>query len=159
MKGLCCAVVVALCATGCASRSARISAGPFGGKGVVIVGTLVHHRLSNDLFHIDRLWMRVEPDTLFHRWLSGGSGRTAAIALTTDPARFEDLPNVRILTGRLIHQIAPMATPLLHVLFLQDDRTGVLGPITFETEDPTVANAFDRWADAEVSVIMEIRTP
>jgi hypothetical protein len=158
MKALCGAIFVALCAAGCAGRSTRMSTAALDGNSVVIVGTLVHHRLSNDLFHVDRLWMRVETDTMFHRWLRGGAGQIAAIALTTDPARFEDLPNVRILSGRLIHQTAPTATPLLHVLFLQDDGTGALSPVTFETEDPAVAHTLDRWADADVSVIIEIRS-
>jgi hypothetical protein len=152
-------VLAALLAVACVPRSTHIATVPFDGDGVVIVGTLAHHRLSNDLFRIDRLWMRVEPDTLFHRWLLDGAGRVAAIGLTTDPGRFADVPNVRILTGRLIHQTAPTATPLLHVLFLEDPLSGFLGPITFETQDPIVAHTFDRWADAEVSVIVEIRTP
>jgi hypothetical protein len=124
---------------------------------VVVLGTLAHHRLSNDLFRIDRLWMRVEPDTLFHRWLLRGAGHTAAIAVTTAPDRFADLPNVRILTGRLVHQTSPSANPVIHMFFQQDDLTGTLGAVTFQTEDRILALTLDAWCDAEVSLIIEIR--
>jgi hypothetical protein len=117
----------------------------------------VHHRLTNDLFHIDDLWFRVEPDTAFHRWLSQGVGNQAAITLTDEPGRFADVANVRILTGRLAHQTVPSASPVLHVLFLRDEVTESLGAVTFEAEDPVIAATFDLWAGVEVSVIVEIR--
>lgn len=102
--------------------------------------------------------MRVEPHTAFHRWIVQGAGNRAAIALTDDAARFADVPDVRILTGRLMHQTAPSASPVLHMLFLKDDVTGSLGAVTFETKDPVIAQTFDRWADVNVSIIIEIRT-
>jgi len=45
----------------------------------VASGKLAHHYLTNDLFRIDKLWMQVAPDTLFHRWLSQGINGNAAV--------------------------------------------------------------------------------
>lgn len=123
----------------------------------VVLGSLAHHRFSNDLFHIEGLWMLVQPDSVFHRWLMRGANRTAAVALTSDPDRFADQPNVKVLTGRLIHQTAPSASPVLHMFFLRDEWSGTLGPVTFETKDPVIAWMFDQWADSTVSIVIEIR--
>ena len=45
----------------------------------------------------------------------------------------------------------------MHVLFLQDTRTGTLGAVTFQTTDPIIAKKFDAYDDAEVSVIIRIK--
>jgi len=123
---------------------------------LVVHGSLAHHRLSNDLFRINGFWMRVEPDTVFHRWLLRGTGHPASIVLTTAPDRFADRANVRILTGRLVHQTAPSETAVVHIFFQQDALTGSLGAVTFQTEDRALALTVDAWCDAEVSLIVEI---
>jgi len=123
----------------------------------LIAGKLAHHRLTNDLFHINGLWMRVEHGTVFHRWLLRASGREVAIAMTDNPSRFADLPDVRILSGRLIHQTVPSATPIVHIVFLTDSRTGTIGAVKFETKDRLIAALFDEWSDSEVSVVIDMR--
>jgi len=124
---------------------------------VVADGTLVHHIATNALFHIGDLWMRVNTGTLLHRWLESGSGNRAAIALTTEPGRYADLPNIRIFTGRLIHQIDPSESPLVHVFLLQDDAMGAIGPIMFQTKDRMVMGLFDAWCEMTVSIVIEVR--
>jgi hypothetical protein len=59
-------IVVAMIATGLAEPVACVDAAaavPSDTDAVIVVGTLVHRRLTNDLFHIVGLWMRVEPKT------------------------------------------------------------------------------------------------
>ncbi len=75
-------------------------------------GKLEHHRVSNELFQIGELWIRVAADTEFHRWLSQGINHHAAIVLTTKTSRLADEEGARILTGTLIHQTAPNPTPV-----------------------------------------------
>jgi hypothetical protein len=94
----------------------------------VASGTLAHHFLTNDLFRIDKLWMQVTPGTLFHRWLSQGINGDVEIILTASPEKFGDRPNVRILSGTLIRGTAPQTSPIVHNVFLHDERTGSTGP-------------------------------
>ena len=122
----------------------------------MIHGKLVHHRFRNALFHIGDLWMRVAPGTEFHRWLLRGAGRAAAISVTADPDDLGDLPNVRILSGRLSHQTAPSLDPVVHILFLRDDVTGGLGAVTFETEDRIIADTFDACGDVKIGIVIRI---
>lgn len=123
----------------------------------VASGTLVHHELTDDLFHIDNLWMKVKPDTAFHRWMMQGVDRTASVILTTNPARFLDADNVRILPGRLMHNTTPDADgPPMHVLFLRDELTGSLGAVTFQTGDPAIVKKVEPYCDTPVSVIIQI---
>lgn len=119
-------------------------------------GTLTHHVLTNDLFHVASLWMRVRPETEFHRWLSQGIDRQVTVILTTNADRFEDVENVRILRGPLICETAPDATRIVHIVFVRDELTGSPGPITFETGDSIVARAFDAYEDADVSIVIQI---
>ena len=42
-------------------------------------------------FHIDDLWLKVTPDTEFHRWLSQGIDRDVTITLTANADRFADV--------------------------------------------------------------------
>jgi len=129
-----------------------------GDKEVAVAsGTLVHHELTDDLFHIDNLWMKVKPDTAFHRWLMQGVDRTAFVILTTNPARFLDADNVRILPGRLMHNTTPAeGGPPMHVLFLKDELTRSLGAVTFQTDDPAIVKKVEPFCGAPISVIIEI---
>lgn len=123
----------------------------------MVSGTLKRHLLTNDRFHIDGLWMQVAPDTEFHRWLSQGIDRNVAILLVVNADRFADLKGVRILTGHLVHNIAPAGSPIVHELFLKDPATGAVDVITFETTDAAIAKAFDFHDNAEVSLILQIK--
>ena len=123
----------------------------------VASGKLAHHFLTNDLFRIDKLWMQVAPDTLFHRWLSQGINRKVAIVMTATPGTFGDRPNLRILTGTLMHQTAPGTSPIVHMMFLTDEQTGTAGAVTFETDDLATAEKFDAFDDRNVSIVIEIK--
>ena len=138
---------------------------------VVASGTLDGRFLDSALFHIGEFWMRVPPDTEFNRWLSQGLGRTVVIRLLTDPARFDDVKNVRILTGILMHQTAPKPTPattdvvgrlpeggsgFVHVLFLKDELTGTLGAVTFETADVATAAKFDIYNGLRINIVIQL---
>ena len=123
----------------------------------VASGKLAHHFLTNDLFHIDELWMQVAPDTVFHRWLSQGINDKASIVLTTNPDTFGDRPNIRILTGRLTHEVNPSESPIVHMMFLRDEATGTVGAVTFETDDPVTAQKFDGFDDKDVSIVIELK--
>ena len=138
---------------------------------VVASGTLEGWFLAGSLFHIGEFWMRVSVDTEFNRWLSGGLSHHAVVKLTTHPERIGDERNLRILTGTLKHETAPKPTPtttnvvgrlpqgdsgLVHVLFLQDDLTGSLGAVTFETADLVTVAAFDAYDGAHVSIVIAI---
>jgi hypothetical protein len=135
-------------------------------------GKLIHSRFSSELFRIDELWMRVTKETEFHRWLSQGIDRNVAIVLTTNTARLGDEAGSRILTGRLMHQTAPNPTPntvdavgqlppgnlpMVHIVFLRDDRTGTLGAVTLQTSDRATARKFDGFDDANVSIVIKIK--
>jgi hypothetical protein len=127
------------------------------GDVTVASGKLVHHALTDDLFHIDRLWMRVPSDTEFHRWLSQGINRKVEIVLTYNPRPFDDVAGVRVLTGTMTHNTAPSAKPVVHILFLRDEATGSLGPITFQTTDDRLARKFDDFDSGDVSLVMRLR--
>lgn len=122
----------------------------------VVRDTLEHHRITNDLFHVHRLWMRVEPGTEFHRWLSQASGGDIAIVLTTEPDSFGDMHDVRILTGTLNHGTAPRDTSVQHIICIRDALTGSVGPITFQTDDLATALLFDAYAGRRASIVMRI---
>jgi|SRR5665213_3540759 len=124
---------------------------------IVASGSLVHHRLTNELFHIGGLWMRVSPDTVFYRWLSQEIDHRATIILTTNPARFADAKRTRVLTGTLMDDTAPEATPVIHILFIEDEQTHQTSPVTFETTDRLIAGTFDDYDDAEVSVVIQLQ--
>lgn len=124
----------------------------------VVSGRLVHYRLTNDLFHIDKLWMRVEPGTLFHRWLSDVGRRRVSVVLTGNPERFGDERDARILTGELVHGTTPQqGSSVVHVLFLRDILTDTYGPITFQTEDAATARKFDASDGTIISIVMLAR--
>jgi hypothetical protein len=124
---------------------------------VVVSGKLAHHFFTNDLFRIDTLWMQVAPDTLFHRWLSQGINGPASIVVTTAPEKFGDRPNVRILSGKLMHGTAPGESPIVHIIYVVDDQTGTAGAVTFETDDLATAVKFDAFDDRAISIVIEIR--
>jgi hypothetical protein len=125
-------------------------------RNVIASGTLEHHALTDDLFRIDDFWMRVTPDTEFHRWLSQGVDRHVSIRLTTTPGRYGDSREVRILTGTLIHNTAFDAMIVTHVLYVQDPQTRVLSPITFETVDGSTARKWDGYDNGEISVVIRL---
>jgi hypothetical protein len=143
-------LLAALCSSVCAAQA------PAPAVNVTVAsGKLAHHFLTNDLFHIDNLWIEVTSDTVFHRWLSRGINDKVTITLTANPEPFGDRANVRILSGILIHELAPGVTPIVHVMFLKDEQTGTLSAVTFETDDPVTALKFDGYDDKEVSIVIE----
>src|SRR3954464_12210737 len=142
-------VIAALCAAAAAAPVQR--------DVVVVSGKLAHHFLSNDLFRIDTLWMQVAPDTLFHRWLSQGINGKVEVILTTSPEKFGDRPNVRILSGRMMHETVPTTSPIVHSLFVFDEQTGTAGPVTFETDDHRTAHKFDAFDDQPVSIVIVMK--
>ena len=123
----------------------------------VASGKLAHHFLTNDLFRIDKLWMQVAPDTLFHRWLSQGINGQVSIVLTTSPEKFGDRLDVRILSGTLMEETAPNTSPIVHMMFVQDERLGTSGAVTFETDDLATAMKFHAFDDQNVSIVMELK--
>lgn len=124
---------------------------------VIASGTLVHHALTDDLFYIGTLWIRVTPGTESHRWLSTGIGHRATLTLAVDPSRFADKRNTRILPGMLRHSEAPSAWPLVHVPFFTDDETGAISSLTVETSDETVARLFGRRDNFASSLVVQIK--
>ena len=121
---------------------------------VIVVSGELEHR--NQLLHIGDLWIQVAPDTVFYRWLSQGLHKDVTIILTRNPGRYGDRENVRILSGRLMHQTVPSESPIMHVLFLQDEETGTIGAVTFQTDDQAIARKFDPFDDRAVSIVIEI---
>jgi hypothetical protein len=113
----------------------------------MVAGTLVHHLMTADRFHIGDVW------------LSQGVDQHVAIILTADPERFVDVKGVRILTGTLIHDTKPNTWPAVHELFLKDLMTGAFSAVTFETTNPSIAKTFDFFDNPEVSVIIQITRP
>jgi hypothetical protein len=141
---------------------------------VLASGTLESHFLAGSLFHIGEFWIRVSADTEFNHWLSEGLKHNVVVLLTTNPDRFGDQKNVRILSGTLKHEISPKPTPIttnvvgrlpegdsgfVHVLFLKDEQTGSLGAVTFETADRVVSSAFDVYDGVHISVVIAIEAP
>jgi hypothetical protein len=139
---------------------------------IVASGTLDGRFLAKSLFHIGEFWIRVPPDTEFNRWLSQGIDRKVVIRLMTDPARFADVKNVRILSGTLMHGTAPDSTPntedgigrlptgdspVVHLLFLKNELTGGFNAITFETADLETAMRFDAYDNAPINIVIEIQ--
>jgi hypothetical protein len=125
-------------------------------RSVIASGTLEHHALTNDLFRINDFWMRVTPDTEFHRWLSEGIDRHMSISLTTHPERYGDSRAVRLLTGTLVHNTSVDAMVVTHILYVQDPETRELSPITFETVDASTARKWDEFDNGEVSVVIKV---
>jgi hypothetical protein len=125
----------------------------------VVCGSLVHSEETSDLFHVGELWMQVPAGTAFHRWLSQGVQRQVAVMLTSGPDQYGDEPDVKILTGTLHHNTAPTGTATVHVVFMRDELTGTLGPITFETTSFDLASRFAPYAGKPVSVVIHIFTP
>ena len=138
---------------------------------VVASGTLDDRFLHESLFHIGEFWIRVPSHTEYNRWLSQGIGHRIVILLTDDPAKFGDVQNVRILSGTLIHNIAPNPTPMtedvigrlpegnmgfVHILFLKDELTGSFGPITFETSDQVEATKFEAYNGKPINIVLQL---
>ena len=125
-------------------------------RSTIASGEMGHHLLTNDLFHINDLWMRVQPGTEFHRWLSQGVDRRVTISLTTTPERHADAPDTRVLTGVVIHNTAINAMVVTHILYLQDPETRLLSAITFETVNSGTAAKWDNYDNGEVSVVIRL---
>lgn len=139
---------------------------------VVASGTMDGRFLADALFHIGEFWMHVRPDTEFHRWMSQGLDRTVVIMVTNDTRRFADVRNVRILSGTLIRNMADAITPavenvvgrlpegdmaFVHELFLRDELSGILGPVTFETCDRVTASKFEAYVGKHIDMIIQIK--
>jgi hypothetical protein len=144
------------------------------GEVVVASGTLDGRFLADALFHINEFWMRVPPGTEFNRWLSQGVHQHVIVTLTTDPARFGDEKNVRILSGALMHEIAGQFTPtsvdrvgrlpegnsgFVHVFFAKDDiaGSGTLSAVTFETSDLATVAKFSPYESAHINIVIQIQ--
>lgn len=126
---------------------------PCGPDDLVVSGKLVHDRWSDDLFRVDRLWMRVPSGTVFHRWLSDAGG--VAVWLTVDPSRFGDTPTFRILSGTIQHGVAPRESSLVHMIFVSDEVSGSVGPIAFQTTDLALVLRFDACPGVPVRIVIE----
>lgn len=136
---------------------------------VVASGKMDGRFLADSLFHIDEFWMQVNSGTEFHRWLSRGLHKKVVVSLIASAAALTDEKNMRILTGTLIHQTAPREGPgtggrlpkgdsgLVHVLFLQDDLSGSLGAVTFETADRATVEKFDVYDGKRITIIIRIK--
>jgi hypothetical protein len=135
-------------------------------------GKLAHHRISNELFQVEELWIRVAEDTEFHRWLSQGINHEATVVITTRTARLTDEAGTRILTGKLIHQTAPNPTPkivdvvgeippgdlpMVHIVFVRDELLETLGAVTLQTSDGATASRLEGFDDATVSIVIAIK--
>ena len=103
-------------------------------------------------------------DSLFHVG-------NVVIRLTTDPARFADARDERMLAGTLIDETAPNPTPMttnvtgrlpegnmpmIHILFLKDERSGSLGTVTFQTADYETAGKFSAHGGTNVGIIIKL---
>ena len=165
-------ISVLMCMFAITGASRTFGAGP--SEVILASGKLEGRFLAGSLFHIDEFWIRVSTDTEFNRWLSEGLKHNVVVLLTTNPDRFGDQKNVRILSGTLQHGVAPKPTPtttdvvgrlpegdsgLVHILFLKDELTGSLGAVTFETADRVVASAFDVYDGAHISIVITIDPP
>lgn len=139
---------------------------------IVASGTLDGWLFAPTLFHIGEFWMRVPAHTEFNRWLSQGIHREVVIRIVTDPARFADVKNVRILSGKLMHVTAPDPTPatedpvgrlpignlaFVHELFLENELTGGFSAISFETADFETALKFHAHDDTQINIVIEIK--
>lgn len=141
---------------------------------VVASGKLEGWLLASSLFHIDEFWMKVASGTDFNRWLSEGLDHTVVVSLAPDAVRLGDEKNVRILSGTLVHEIAPQPTPMttdvvgrlpegdsgfVHVFFLTDVIAGsmTLSAVTFETADLATVSKFCVYEGARVNIIISIR--
>ena len=76
--------------------------------------------------------------------------------MTTEPERYGDAKDVRILTGTLIHNTAIDAMVVTHILYIQDPETRALSPITFETVDSSAARKWDVFDSGEVGVVIQM---
>lgn len=138
---------------------------------VVASGKLEVAVLDKALFHIGEFWMRVPAGTEFNRWLSQGIREKVVISIVADVSRFADAPKVRILQGTLIHVTAPNPTEVVndvtgrlpsgnlltvHALSLQNDITGSLGPITFQTADAETAAKFDAYDGTLITMVIQL---
>jgi hypothetical protein len=149
-------LLFAACGASCAHPGPLVLApGVLGSSDIVVANDdLAHHALTNELFHIDSLWIQTQPGSEFYRWLLGESGKPMALVLTSNPGHFGDRRHARILTGTLVHSTGPSEPPIVHVLVLVDPKLGVVSPITLETDDPAVAAKFDEFDNAEVSIVL-----
>jgi hypothetical protein len=139
---------------------------------ILAAGKLAHHRVSNELFQVDELWIRVAEDTEFHRWLSQGINREVTVSITTQTAQRTDQAGTRILTGKLVHLTAPNPTPttvdvvgqlppgnlpMVHIVFVRDEALGTLGAVTLQTSDGATVSRLQGFDDADVSIVIAIK--
>jgi hypothetical protein len=165
-------VEIALAALMSIDQGASRTLAAAGAEVIVASGTLNSRFLARALFHIGEFWIRVPSDTEFNRWLSQGVDRKATIRLVTDPARFADAKGTRILSGTLKRGTAPDPnsstvegigrlpegdSPVVNVLFLQNELTGGFNAITFETADLATAMKFDPYNDKHVDIVIELK--
>jgi hypothetical protein len=161
-------VIIALLLAGCVPGK-LLAAGDT--ETIVASGKLDDEFLARALFHIGEFWIRVPPDTEFNRWLSQGIDHQIIIRIMSDPARYADAKNTRILSGTLMHSTAPNPTPattdavgrlpngdlpVVHVLFLKDEVTGIFSAVNFETADFATVAKFDAFDDKPISIVIEI---
>ena len=157
-----------------AGASATVAQAAGQGEVIIASGTLEGRLFAGSLFHIGEFWIRVTAKTEFNRWLSEGLKHNVVVLLTTNPDRFGDQKNVRILTGTLQHETAPNPTSVtidvvgrlpegnsafVHELFLKDELSGSIGAVTFETADRVVVSEFDVYDGQHISIVIAIEPP
>jgi len=119
-------------------------------------GRLVQDHRTDNLFHVGELWLHAPRGSVFHRWLLQAADGQVTVTLTSRPDAYGDDPNVKIVTGTLQHNTAPAGTETIHIVFMRDDVTGVLGPVTLETTAFSVASRVDRFTGQPVSIVIRI---
>lgn len=124
----------------------------------VACGRLAQDRSPDNLFHVGELWLHAPRGSVMDRWLSQAANGQVAVTLTSHPDVYGDQSNVKILTGTLQHNTAPYGLATIHIVFMRDEVTGTLGPITFETTAFGVASQFDRYTGKDVSIVVRVLT-
>src|SRR5689334_11244738 len=151
------AVVALTCVSLAFHVSAEVNAPTCEGRDVpVVCGRLTQDRSHDNLFRVGELWLHARRGSVMDRWLSQAANRRVVVTLTSHPDAYGDRANVKILTGTLQHNTAPRGMTTIHIVFMRDEMTGTLGPITFETTAFNVASRFDRYTGKDVSIVVRV---
>jgi hypothetical protein len=124
----------------------------------VACGRLAQDRSHVNLFHVGELWLHAPTGSIMNRWLLQAADAQVAVTLTSRPDTYGDSPDVKILTGTLQHNTAPRGLATIHIVFMRDEVTGTIGPVTFETTTFGVASRFDRYTGKNVSIVIRVLT-
>ena len=143
---------------------ARIEQSPdrVGGDTEVTVasGKLARPAFTSGLFRIGPLWFRVAPDAPFRDRLLHARGSQAAVTLTTNAERYIDAEHTTVVSGRPVHETVPSASPIVHLMLLQDVVTGGVA-MTFQTTDAVVASRLENYTSnpggrSRISVVIQV---